>query len=369
MQEDTASHAAVPAKKPSWQRQLIQGVITLAVLVLVFGFVIPRLADYEAVLDYVGGVSIAQWSTLVILAAAVLIAYMFVLVSAMRTLRFREAYVAQTTAQAVNNTLPAGGAIALPLQYATYLSWGFTPESVTAMFLSVGTWDQFARFGLPILALAVTAFTQSTPWWTWAVAIGGIAVIGIALRIVEAVFSSEEAARRLGGLIERTVNRVLGLVRRRPMAVATSVMQFRANAIDVVQRRWRQITVTTIVNHLVQLGLFLTAIRAVGITRDDIPTVWVIAAFAVGRLLTMIPVSPGGLGLVDLGWIGLLALGWQTGNADQDAITAGTLLFRALTYFPPILLGGASWVVYRVKGSWRRDWQTARRGEWERVSG
>lgn len=364
----TTSGGVIPAKKPSLQRQLIQGLITLAVLVLVFGFVIPRLADYEVVLDYMSNISGVQWVILLALAGLVLVAYMFVLQAALRTLRFAEAYVAQTTAQAINNTLPAGGAISLPLQYAIYMSWGFTPESVTAMFLAVGIWDQFARFGLPIVALAVAAFTQSTPWWTWAIAIGGVVLIVIAVLLVKAIFSRELAARKLGGFLERVINRMLGWIKRPGMAVEASVIRFRANSIDVVRNRWQRITVTTLVNHGAQAGLFLASIRAIGITEEQIPTVWVIASFAVGRLLAMIPVSPGGLGLVDLGWIGLLTFGWQTGTPDQGLITAGTLLFRALTYLPPIPLGAISWVFYRVRRSWRRDWQTKRRGEWDRVA-
>ena len=363
-----SSPPSIPAKPPSRTRQVVQGLITLAVLVLVFGFVLPRLADYREVLDYIGQIGAAEWVLLIVLAAAVLLAYMLVLMAAMPSLRFGEAYIAQTTAQAVNNTLPAGGAIALPLQYAIYMSWGFTPEAVTAMFLAVGIWDQFARFGLPILALSIASITQSTPWWTWAIAFGGVALVVTAILVVRAIFSREEAARRLASVLDRWANRALHLIKRPAIDVAGSVMRFRSNAIGVVQRGWRRITVTTLMNHAAQAGLFLASVRAVGIGRDQIPTVWVIASFAVGRLLTMIPVSPGGLGLVDLGWIGLLTLGWQGGTADNDLITAATLLYRALTYLPPIPLGAISWVAYRMNRRRRRDWRIARRGEWDAIA-
>lgn len=353
----------VPAHVPSRRRQVVQTVITTVVVVLVFGFVLPQLADYEAVLDYITNVEPIEWLLLGALAVGVLLAYMLVLKAAMRSLRFTEAYVAQTTAQAINNALPAGGAIALPLQYAMYMSWGFTPEAVTSMFLAVGIWDQFARFGIPIAALAIGAVTQDTDWWMWAVAAGGIVLIVVWIWLLHLVFSNENAARRVGDFFERVVNRLA----RSPFAVSDAVMQFRANSIDVVQRRWRRITLTTLVNHAAQAALFLGSIRAIGIAEGEIPTVWVVASFALGRLLTMIPVSPGGLGLVDLGWIGLLSAGWQTGTPDTALIAAGTLLFRALTYLPPIPLGVVSWVVYRVKRDWRRPWREARRGEWARL--
>jgi len=360
----------IPAHLPSRKRQVVQGLITLAVLVVVFGFVLPKLADYRAVLDHISSIDVMEWVVLIALAGAVLIAYVVVLMSAMRTLHFKEAYVAQTTAQAVNNSLPAGGAIALPLQYAMYMSWGFTPEAITAMLISVGIWDQFARFGLPILALGIGAISEDTAWWMWAIALAGVILIGAALLLLWAVFRNEALARRIGSWLERWTNKALALIHRPPANVEHSVMQFRANAIDVVQRRWKWLTLTTFINHTAQAALFVASLRAIGVGEDAVPTVWVVAAFALGRLLTMIPVSPGGLGLVDLGWIGLLTAGWNTavGPVDPDLLTAGTLLFRALTYLPPILLGLISWIIYRLEKGWRRQWQVVRRGEWDRVA-
>ena len=114
-------------------------------------------------------------------------------------------------------------------------------------------------------------------------------------------------------------------------------------------------------------ALFTVSVYAVGITPADIPIAWVVLAFALGRFLVMIPVSPGGLGLVDLGWIGLLTLGWETTNpgvpADTDFIAAGVLLFRALSLLPPIPIGMASWLFWRANKSWRQDWKVVRRGD------
>jgi uncharacterized membrane protein YbhN (UPF0104 family) len=39
------------------------------------------------------------------------------------------------------------------------------------------------------------------------------------------------------------------------------------------------------------------------------------------------------------------------------------LLYRALSFLPPIVVGVGSWVFWRINKSWRRDWQTVGRGE------
>ena len=113
-------------------------------------------------------------------------------------------------------------------------------------------------------------------------------------------------------------------------------------------------------------ALFTASVYAVGISTDQIAVPWVVLAFTLGRFLVMIPVSPGGLGLVDLGWIGILTLGWQMTSGepvDTDRIAAGVLLFRGLSLLPPIPIGMASWLFWRANKSWRQDWRSTRRGE------
>ncbi|MEN8113163.1 MAG: YbhN family protein [Actinomycetota bacterium] len=346
---------------PIWKR-VLRGIVTLAFLILVFGFVLPQLADYRAVADYIRKVEPAEWALLAVFAGWFLIAYVFVFLSTLPSLRFREGFVVQTTATAINNSLPAGGAIALPITYSQFLSWGFTPEAVTAALLTAGVWDQLARLALPVFAVAAIAFLGDALWWMWIVSLGGVVVVVGAVWLVARVLRSEETAIRVGSRLGRAVNWVLDKLRRDPVDMVEAAVQFRTNVRHVATGRWRPITLATLANHASMAALFLVSLRAVGASSDDVSTPWVILAFALGRLLVMIPISPGGLGLVDLGFIGLLSLGWGQG-ADTDLLSAGVLLYRALSYLPPIPIGVGSWVFWRVNRRWHLDWRTERRGE------
>jgi len=144
------------------------------------------------------------------------------------------------------------------------------------------------------------------------------------------------------------------------------VMQFRLDLKGIVSDRAWRLTWATVANHAAMATLFTASIYAVGISTDQISVPWVVLAFTLGRFLVMIPVSPGGLGLVDLGWIGILTLGWQMTSGEPvytDRIAAGVLLFRALSLLPPIPIGMASWLFWRANKSWRHEWRTTRRGE------
>jgi uncharacterized membrane protein YbhN (UPF0104 family) len=77
--------------------------------------------------------------------------------------------------------------------------------------------------------------------------------------------------------------------------------------------------------------------------------------FAFGRLLTALPITPGGLGVVELGYIGgLVAAG---GNEPQ--VVAAVLLFRVLTYGVQIPIGGFTYLVWRGRSRWRRGHEAA----------
>jgi putative heme transporter len=62
------------------------------------------------------------------------------------------------------------------------------------------------------------------------------------------------------------------------------------------------------------------------------------------RLLTALPLSPGGIGITELGLVGTLT---QFGGGEANVVAA-VLLFRALTLLPPIGIGAL------VAFTWRR---------------
>jgi uncharacterized membrane protein YbhN (UPF0104 family) len=67
------------------------------------------------------------------------------------------------------------------------------------------------------------------------------------------------------------------------------------------------------------------------------------AAWALVRLLGSLPITPGGIGVVELGLTGAL-VGFGGAN---DAVVAAVLLYRVLTVVPTLVLGLLAGVVWR----------------------
>jgi hypothetical protein len=91
--------------------------------------------------------------------------------------------------------------------------------------------------------------------------------------------------------------------------------------------------------------VLLACLRAVSLSQAQVPWQTSLAAFAFIRLFTAVPITPGGLGITELGLIGILADG--AGHKAGAQITAAVLMYRAVTYLPSIPLGAIACLIWR----------------------
>ena len=79
------------------------------------------------------------------------------------------------------------------------------------------------------------------------------------------------------------------------------------------------------------------------------------------RLATVIEITPGGVGVVEVAYIA--ALTYVAGDGWDAEITAGVLLFRFVTYVAPIPVGAVCYVIWRRMTRWRREPRHGRGGD------
>jgi uncharacterized protein (TIRG00374 family) len=128
-----------------------------------------------------------------------------------------------------------------------------------------------------------------------------------------------------------------------------AVTKFRSRVIGLVDRRWLALTAATIVSHLSLYAVLLVCLRVMGVSDAEVGWAEALAVFAFARLVTAIPITPGGAGVVELAMItGLTAAG-----GDDAQVVASVLLFRALTFVLPIVIGAGTYIFWRRNRSWR----------------
>jgi uncharacterized protein (TIRG00374 family) len=179
----------------------------------------------------------------------------------------------------------------------------------------------------------------------------GVASLAAAIFVFWLLLRGEESARRLGLGMARLVSAVRRRFGRPPVAGwELATVKFRGRTIALLKARWVIITLSTLVSHFSLYALLLVALRDVGVSEQEVSWAEALAVFSFARLLTAIPLTPGGLGIVEIALItGLAAAG-----GPRAEVAAAVLIFRALTYVLPIPLGLATYLFWRRNKSWRR---------------
>jgi putative heme transporter len=164
----------------------------------------------------------------------------------------------------------------------------------------------------------------------------GIAVLVAAIAVLALLLRSQRLADRFGLLAGRVASRLLGWVGRPPVAgweLATA--KFRTRTLELLQGGWVSITAATLVSHLSLYAVLLACLRHLGVSDAEVSWAEVLVVFAFARLATVLPFTPGGIGVVEL-----VLIGWLTAaGGDPEQVTAAVLVYRALTWALPILIG------------------------------
>jgi putative heme transporter len=333
------------AKPRSRTRLLIQVGVSLVLVVAIFYFLLKKI-DLAQVWAAITGMTWLELTLLGLLAVWNLCTYAFVWMAVTPTpqLSFGHAMVMTQSTTAVANTVPGGSAIGIGMTYAMLGSWGYSRSKSTTAVLVSGVWNSFIKLGMPVLALALVLLEGGAGGGRVTAALVGIAGLVGSIVVFALILRSEEGARRVGLLAGRAASRLLGLVRRPPVhGWELATVKFRNRTIDLVGHRWPSITVTSLVSHLSLYLVLLVALRDVGVSDAEVSWAQVLVAFAFARLITAIPVTPGGVGLVEVTLIATLV----AAGGDREQVTAAVLVYRALTWGLPILVGVATYLWWR----------------------
>src|SRR3989454_2816735 len=311
----------------TWKR-IVGYVISVAIVVAIFAWAIPKYADYHDVASAIGTLTPLEFWSLVAATIFNLVTYWWANQAALPGMGIGKAAVLTQTTTSVANTLPAGGAIAIGLTYSILDSWGFTGTNVALYVGVTGIWNIFTKLGLPMLALVFLALSgHLTPAYIVA-AIVGLAFLTAAVVLFALLFRSETFAIRIGNALARAVSWFRRLLRKpRVTGWGEGAARFRRDTITLVRYRWIRLTLFTVLSQLALFFVLVLSLRHMGVSEHEVSTAEAFAVFAFSRLLSAVPITPGGVGLIDLGYIGGLT---AFDSLEKAQIGAAGVPFRAL---------------------------------------
>jgi uncharacterized protein (TIRG00374 family) len=332
---------------------VVSTAVTLVVLAVVFVGIFPKVADYSEAWSSIQQMPTVYVVALVVATVVNLAVYVWPLQAALPGLGYGPGFVVRQTSFAISNAVPAGGAVGLGVQYGMLDSYGFGAGPAASAIAIVSVFNVFATLFMPVLgvvALLASGVVEDTYVLMAAI---GILAVGVAVVAFTVVLRSEHGARTVGRWAERLVNPVTRrLAHGRSLDLTGKILDFRSSIVDVMQTRWVQVTLSTLLLQFTSWAILVLALRGLEAGSGNVMVTWTeaLAAFSFARVASFIPITPGGLGTVDAALAALL-----TGyGATSSQALAADLVWRAATYVPQVLLGSLTFLWWRVTAARRR---------------
>ena len=309
--------ATSPWKAHSWKAGLVIGIAAGGLWTATHGVAGVRWVDVGLVLRGVDPWRLALLAGVWLGGLAI---YSLVLSAALPGLGVRRGLLLNLSGSAVANAVPLGGAAATALNWRMVRAWGHTDRAFVAFCILTNTLDVTTKLLLPVVAVAtLAALSLQVPVVLWALT----ACCSAALLLAVVAGAALLKFPGTGGHGRD----------RRIVAVSAYLRDSGSRMRTVMLRQWARIVPASIGYVAAQVALLFIALHTVGLAA---PVTTVLTAAAIERLGTLIPLTPGGTGVAEVGTIAWLV---STGQ-DPVKVVAGVLLYRIFLIVMEIPLGG-----------------------------
>jgi len=336
---EAASLVAARSQPLTWRTVLKRALVAAAAGVAIY-LVLPSLTEVFASWPRLSTLEPA-WSAAAVAAELASFTCYFALQRlALQSRSWFAVVTAGLAGNSISGILPGGSAVGATVQFEMLATAGFDPDTAVAGLAAFSLLNVGALLGLPILALpAILAGAPASP------GLVHTAFVGVAGFCLVAVFGviilrTDRPLAVAGRAAERLANRVTR-GRRPPLTgLDTRLLADRDTIKSVLGKNWWQAVLLTTGRLGFDFCCLLAALRATG--THPRPSL-VLLAYAAANVIALVPITPGGLGLVEASLGGLLIL---AGVHSGDAFLA-TLVYRLASYWLPLLAGPPAYLLFR----------------------
>ncbi len=349
--ENTPEEDAKENRKKAIRELVIIGVV----MFFIFVVFLPQFIDYGQVVDSILKLSITEMLILTVLGLAFTWFSAGIYNVLIPGLGWWDGWKAWAASNSIAFVAPPGADLAI--RFGMYRSAGITGEAAGAGIILSWFFGTGYKLVVPIIALTwvLVAEGLQDDLAVTITLIGLAAIIGGA-GLVALVLYRESIALKIGQVGQRWYNGLVGGRWKFPEVEGMGVRlaDFRGQVKGTLKERWFPALVVTLTAQAIFFVALVLSMRYMGVTEEQAPIGLIFDAYAVGLLLSMIPIFPGGLGVVELAYVGIIVGGEASSNPElANAVTAGAFVHRIFTWLLPILVGLfplAAWRREMVKG-------------------
>jgi uncharacterized protein (TIRG00374 family) len=313
--------------------------VLLAVTAVSLYLLAPALLEVFGAFDQLDDFNPLWWVAMVILQVGSYACMWGVQKISMRAERVGPVVTSQLASNAFGRVVPGGVAASGAMQYAMLIRAG-VPSGRAASGMTASSVLVFGiLLALPLLALPAILFGAPVDRGLGKAAlIGGIVFVLLFAAGAAAILFDRplvlvgRAAQSLRNRVRRGRAPLTGLPER--------LLRERNSVTMVLGQRWWQALLLAVGRWLLDYLTLLAALLAV--QADPRPST-VLLAFCAAQFLGTMPLTPGGLGFVEAGLTGTLALA----GVPAGAAVVATLAYRLVSFWLPIPAGGVAAILHR----------------------
>jgi uncharacterized protein (TIRG00374 family) len=246
----------------------------------------------------------------------------------------------QLSTRALTNVVPGGNAAGSALGYRLLTLSGIKGPDAGFALATAGIGSAVVLNLVFWLGLIVSIPRRGVNPVYGTAALTGIIVIGIAAFLVIGIMEGQ-------GRAEQFIRWIARKLRMNEDRLAGALHQIAERLEELISDRalLKRVVIFALLNWLFDAAALWVFLRAFGGSLDIDA---LIVAFGFANLLAAVPITPGGLGYVDIAYVGLFI----SFGLTENVATLGVAAYRFAQFFFPIFLGAVSYASLRV-GPWK----------------
>lgn len=260
---------------------------------------------------------------------------------ALRAKRWFPVITSQLAGNAASRVVPGGPATGAAVQFHLLRTARVDTARATSGLAAAGLLQLGTTLALPVVALPAAVLGAPASPELISAAWLGAGLFVVLFAVVTTGLRNDWPLRLAGRGVDIVRARFPGV---KPAERATSevLLEERDALVDGLEGRWLRAALLAVARAAFDYLSLLTALTAFGVQAR--PSL-VLLAYASSSLLSLVPLTPGGLGFVEAGLTGTLAL---AGVPPSDAVAA-TLLYRLFSFWLPIPVGLLAGLANRLR--------------------
>lgn len=334
-----AAAGSTPSPTPSTRWSIWRALFLLASLLTLY-VLFPRVAEVASSAPELRTVKVEWFAAIAVLMACSFLCSWALIRCALPQVSWFVAGTAQMVSNAVTKVIPAGAAVGGAALYRMLSVAGIEKAEAGSTLAATSLISTATLSALPVVAVGLAFFGAPIPQGLLLVAWGGGILFLLLFGIGFVLVTTQQPLMVVGGWVERIGRWVAAKRHWETYPRAQGFVEQRDRVVAALGPRWKRSLAASVGNWTFDYLALVAALRAVGASPRMSA---VLLAYGAAAVLSMIPITPGGLGFVEGGLVACLTL---AGVAVDDALLA-TLAFRLFSFWLPLPAGLVAYLAFR----------------------